>query len=121
MPDGIGDDVPGTWSDVEQELESRLGTPSGIDPTFTFYREFPDEWQTFSTQVRLELGDFLEVLQRGPCSPELLAKCETHDHYFGYALECGAVIYWKLEVKGRLITISTPPDKICILAVELDR
>ena len=96
---------------VTVELTSQL-------PTLRFYREFPEEWETFPPQLRSELGKFLEALQRNPYDPELLKECETHGHYFACRITEGYAVYWKLEFDSRApITISTWPKKICVLAV----
>jgi len=118
MSGGIGDDVSRSWGDTESELERRLGTSQEL-PILKFYREFADEWQSYRREVRQELVEFLEELQNGPCSEEILKKCENHERYYAYRLtRCGAVVYWALEFEGNSVPISTEREKILILAIE---
>lgn len=120
MSQGSSDDVPRAWGDIHKELERSLGASKEL-PILKFYRDFADDWQTYAPEVKLEILHFLEELQKGPCSPDILARCERADRYYACRLErCGAVVFWSLELDGDFLTISTPPDKICILAVEFD-
>ncbi len=120
MSQGIGDDVPPAWGDIEGEIERRLETAQDVPP-FEFYRSFVDEWQSYRPEMRQEILGFLERLQQGPFSPDLLDKCETHDRYYAYRLDrCGAVVYWSLKFEGDLITLSRVPEKIRVLAIEFD-
>jgi len=121
MPKGMREDVSGAWSDIQEELGRHLSSSRGAVP-LKFYRQFEDEWQTYSEEIRQELGRFLRLLQDDPCSPRILSISEQTEHYYAYRLEgCGAVVYWKLEVKASFITIfHTPPQSICILAIEFN-
>jgi hypothetical protein len=120
MPKGMRENVSRAWSDIQEELGRHLSGSPGAIP-LKFYREFEDEWQTYSDGIRQELGRFLRLLQNDPCSPRILSRSEQTERYYAYRLEgCGAVVYWKLEVKGVFITISTPPQSICILAIEFN-
>jgi len=108
--------VSRAWSDIEGELKQHLGSSTGAVPTLKFYREFEDEWQAYSDDIKQELGRFLRLLQDDPCSPRILDKCKQNEHYYAYPLDrCGAVVYWKLECQASFITIST--FSISILAI----
>jgi hypothetical protein len=120
MSQEIGDDVPRAWGDVEGELERRLETAGDL-PTLEFYRDFADEWQSYPSEVRLEIVDFLERLQHDPYDHDLLERCDTHDRYYAFKLDaCGAVVYWSLKFEGDLVTISELPKRIRVLAIEFD-
>src|SRR5258708_1432819 len=103
MPDGI--DRPGSWGEIEEELKQRVGTPLTFVPSLVFYHDFVDEWLEFDPPVRKGVADFLKSLQEDPCSPYILKRCQQTEHYFACGLDCGAVIYWKLELRGEIITV----------------
>jgi len=88
--------------------------------TLRFYPDFPSEWEEFSSEIKGELGEFLERLQKAPLDPDLLAECSVHEPYYAYELSAPAVVYWKLEYTSGLMSVifSTGVEKICILAVE---
>jgi hypothetical protein len=91
----------------------------GKVPTLILYHDFPEQWDHFPQEVKRELGEFLERLQRGPCSPDLLeVVTQREESYYAYRLAAGGVLYWKLECDA--VSISTDVDRICILAVEFD-
>lgn len=117
MP-GVGGDIPG-WREVEQDLKSRVGTLAE-GPVLVFYHDFVREWKGFGVELKNELGKFLRLLQKDAFGAEIVGRTQQHEPYFASELDCGAVVYWKLEVEGNLITISTPPERILILAIQFD-
>jgi len=107
----MGENVSRAWDD--------FGGEDG--PTLRFYRKFEEDWQTYTADVKQELGDFLRLLQDNPCSPAILEKCERNEHYFAYRLDrCDGVVYWELELEGEFVSITKFPDSIYILAIEFD-
>ncbi len=92
-------------------------TTTQVAPTYTFYDDFPRDWESLPGQARQDLGDFLVRLQKNPLDPKLLDECEQARHFYAFIFSEGYAVYWKLEMANPA-SVTAMPEKIIVLAIK---